>query len=68
MREAAGPEDDAAALSRFLDRHARVLVLTGAGCSAPSGIPDYRDADGECCLKLERDCATLLAEAVAAAS
>lgn len=25
-------------------------------------------ADGECCLKLERDCATLLAEAVAAAS
>jgi NAD-dependent SIR2 family protein deacetylase len=46
MREAAGPEDDAAALSRFLDQHARVLVLTGAGCSAPSGIPDYRDADG----------------------
>jgi NAD-dependent SIR2 family protein deacetylase len=25
-------------------------------------------ADGECCLKLERDCATLLAEAVPAAS
>jgi hypothetical protein len=25
-------------------------------------------ADGECCLKLERDCTTLLAEAVAAAS
>jgi NAD-dependent SIR2 family protein deacetylase len=23
-----------------------LLVLTGAGCSAPSGIPDYRDRDG----------------------
>jgi NAD-dependent SIR2 family protein deacetylase len=22
------------------------MVLTGAGCSAPSGIPDYRDRDG----------------------
>jgi NAD-dependent SIR2 family protein deacetylase len=38
--------DDAAALARFLDRHPRLLVLTGAGCSAPSGIPDYRNADG----------------------
>src|SRR4029453_1105274 len=46
MREAAGPEDDAAALSRFLDQHLRMVVLTGAGCSAPSGIPDYRNADG----------------------
>src|SRR5262245_30836565 len=35
-----------AALASFLDRHPRLLVLTGAGCSAPSGIPDYRDADG----------------------
>jgi len=24
----------------------RLLVLTGAGCSTESGIPDYRDADG----------------------
>lgn len=24
----------------------RVVVLTGAGCSTDSGIPDYRDADG----------------------
>jgi NAD-dependent SIR2 family protein deacetylase len=35
-----------AALADFLDRHPRLMVLTGAGCSAPSGIPDYRDADG----------------------
>jgi NAD-dependent SIR2 family protein deacetylase len=37
---------DAAALDAFLSRHRRVFVLTGAGCSAPSGIPDYRDASG----------------------
>src|SRR5688500_13934933 len=24
----------------------RIFVLTGAGCSTSSGIPDYRDADG----------------------
>jgi NAD-dependent SIR2 family protein deacetylase len=33
-------------LRDFIDRHARVFVLTGAGCSTDSGIPDYRDADG----------------------
>jgi NAD-dependent SIR2 family protein deacetylase len=33
-------------LASFLDRHPRLLVLTGAGCSTPSGIPDYRDAAG----------------------
>ena len=26
--------------------HERLFVLTGAGCSTKSGIPDYRDADG----------------------
>src|ERR1700721_1855430 len=31
----------------FIDRHERLFVLTGAGCSTGSGIPDYRDADGE---------------------
>jgi NAD-dependent SIR2 family protein deacetylase len=46
MREEARHDDDAAALAAFLGRHPRLLVLTGAGCSAPSGIPDYRDADG----------------------
>ncbi len=35
------------ALSEFIDRHPRLFVLTGAGCSTGSGIPDYRDADGE---------------------
>jgi NAD-dependent SIR2 family protein deacetylase len=34
-------------LRAFLDRHPRLFVLTGAGCSTASGIPDYRDADGE---------------------
>ena len=33
-------------LSEFVERHARLFVLTGAGCSTESGIPDYRDADG----------------------
>ncbi|HEY0180810.1 MAG TPA: NAD-dependent protein deacetylase [Dokdonella sp.] len=37
---------DAQALRRFLDRHRRLFVLTGAGCSTASGIPDYRDLDG----------------------
>src|SRR5690349_1466852 len=34
-------------LSDFIERHERLFVLTGAGCSTDSGIPDYRDADGE---------------------
>jgi NAD-dependent SIR2 family protein deacetylase len=36
----------AEALAAFLRRHRRLLVLTGAGCSTPSGIPDYRDREG----------------------
>ena len=36
----------AAALQDFVERHARLFVLTGAGISTDSGIPDYRDADG----------------------
>jgi NAD-dependent SIR2 family protein deacetylase len=31
----------------FIDRHERLFILTGAGCSTPSGIPDYRDAEGK---------------------
>jgi NAD-dependent SIR2 family protein deacetylase len=38
---------DARALADFIGRHPRLFVLTGAGCSTDSGIPDYRDADGE---------------------
>jgi NAD-dependent SIR2 family protein deacetylase len=33
-------------LKEFVDRHRRLFILTGAGCSVNSGIPDYRDADG----------------------
>jgi NAD-dependent SIR2 family protein deacetylase len=36
-----------AELRAFVDRYPRLFVLTGAGCSTDSGIPDYRDADGE---------------------
>lgn len=35
-----------AALAEFVTTHRRLLVLTGAGCSTDSGIPDYRDGDG----------------------
>ena len=34
-------------LSHFIERHPRLFVLTGAGCSTDSGIPDYRDSTGE---------------------
>ena len=41
------PGDGAVAKLRdWLDRHRRIFVLTGAGCSTDSGIPDYRDANG----------------------
>lgn len=35
------------ALTDFLARHERLFVLTGAGVSTASGIPDYRDETGE---------------------
>jgi NAD-dependent SIR2 family protein deacetylase len=35
-----------ALLSEFIEHHQRVFVLTGAGVSTASGIPDYRDDDG----------------------
>ena len=38
------PIDDR--LHRWIARHRRVFVLTGAGCSTESGIPDYRDDEG----------------------
>ncbi|MEQ4575500.1 MAG: NAD-dependent protein deacetylase [Gammaproteobacteria bacterium] len=33
-------------LQDFIERHRRLFVLTGAGCSTGSGIPDYRDRQG----------------------
>lgn len=33
-------------LADFVSRHPRLTVLSGAGCSTASGIPDYRDASG----------------------
>lgn len=30
----------------FMREHPRLIVLTGAGCSTDSGIPEYRDDDG----------------------
>ncbi|WP_342596260.1 NAD-dependent protein deacetylase [Salinicola lusitanus] len=38
---------DVAALADFVERHPRLFVLTGAGVSTDSGIPDYRDARGD---------------------
>ena len=33
-------------IQAFVQSHRRLFVLTGAGCSTNSGIPDYRDTDG----------------------
>lgn len=40
------PASAGAQLRDWLQRFERVFVLTGAGVSTASGIPDYRDADG----------------------
>jgi NAD-dependent SIR2 family protein deacetylase len=39
--------DSRSALADFAARHRKLFVLTGAGCSTDSGIPDYRDHNGE---------------------
>ncbi|WP_346949385.1 NAD-dependent protein deacetylase [Dyella sp.] len=39
-------EDDLARLRDFIAAHPRLFVLTGAGVSTDSGIPDYRDNQG----------------------
>lgn len=40
-------QEPAEQLSAWLTAFERVFVLTGAGCSTASGIPDYRNTDGE---------------------
>ncbi|MDX1404866.1 MAG: NAD-dependent protein deacetylase [Woeseiaceae bacterium] len=40
------PGSDADALAGFIREHPGLTVLTGAGCSTDSGIPDYRDDAG----------------------
>jgi NAD-dependent SIR2 family protein deacetylase len=40
-------EDAVADLRRWIAQHRRVVVITGAGCSTASGIPDYRDEQGD---------------------
>lgn len=51
MRDTAGSDVEdfsapRAALVDFIQRHPRLVVLTGAGVSTDSGIPDYRDLEG----------------------
>jgi len=41
------PNAMVSALHQFIEGHPRLFVLTGAGCSTDSGIPDYRDRSGE---------------------
>lgn len=41
------PTEPHHALTEFIHNHPRLLVLTGAGISTDSGIPDYRDQNGE---------------------
>jgi len=40
-------EHAAQQLADFIRRHPRLTVLTGAGVSTDSGIPDYRDRNGQ---------------------
>lgn len=43
---APAPFEPARQLAEWMARHTQVFVLTGAGCSTGSGIPDYRDEGG----------------------
>lgn len=39
------PQDTA--LFQFVEKHPKLFVLTGAGCSTASGLGDYRDTNGK---------------------
>ena len=41
-RHRSAQEEDIEALQQFLDQSSRLVVITGAGISTESGIPDYR--------------------------
>lgn len=43
---ASDPFHDSRRLEAFVTRFRRLFILTGAGCSTDSGIPDYRDLEG----------------------
>ncbi len=40
------PDEAGGMLAEFIHRHTGLMILTGAGVSTDSGIPDYRDGDG----------------------
>ena len=40
------PEQAGGLLADFIHRYPKLLILTGAGVSTDSGIPDYRDGEG----------------------
>ena len=41
------PLEAGAQLAEFIADHSPLVVLTGAGVSTASGIPDYRDVNGQ---------------------
>jgi len=47
MASMAAPASIDERLGAWIASHRRVFALTGAGCSTASGIPDYRDDEGE---------------------
>ena len=46
MEQAAGDDEDMAALRRLIAASERIVALTGAGISTESGIPDFRSPGG----------------------
>ena len=40
------PEQAGELLAEFIHRYPKLMILTGAGVSTDSGIPDYRDGEG----------------------